>query len=105
MSRQVATEKVHGANLVVATDGERVRIGKRKAWLSGDVIKPDAESRVEARPARAASHQEGAGARSQPRPARIIAGGSARSSVAAARVQPSCGQARYGTGRSARRAR
>ncbi|MEZ4410289.1 MAG: RNA ligase family protein [Polyangiales bacterium] len=29
----VATEKVHGANLVVATDGERCRIGKRKAWL------------------------------------------------------------------------
>ncbi len=35
-ARWVATEKVHGANLVVATDGGRVRIGKRKAWLSDD---------------------------------------------------------------------
>lgn len=30
----VATEKIHGANLVVATDGHVVRVGKRKAWLS-----------------------------------------------------------------------
>lgn len=29
----VSTEKVHGANLVVATDGACCRIGKRKAWL------------------------------------------------------------------------
>lgn len=29
----VATEKVHGANLVIATDGEAVYFGKRKAWL------------------------------------------------------------------------
>jgi Rnl2 family RNA ligase len=29
----VATEKIHGANLVVATDGAEVRVGKRKAWL------------------------------------------------------------------------
>jgi len=29
----VATEKLHGAQLVVATDGKHVRIGKRKAWL------------------------------------------------------------------------
>ncbi len=32
----VATEKIHGANLVVATDGTEVRFGKRKAWLSPD---------------------------------------------------------------------
>jgi Rnl2 family RNA ligase len=32
----IATEKVHGANLVVATDGRDVRIGKRKAWLRDD---------------------------------------------------------------------
>lgn len=29
----VATEKIHGANLTIATDGESVRVGKRKAWL------------------------------------------------------------------------
>lgn len=29
----VATEKIHGANLTIATDGEDVRVGKRKAWL------------------------------------------------------------------------
>jgi Rnl2 family RNA ligase len=29
----VATEKVHGAQLVVASDGKLVRVGKRKAWL------------------------------------------------------------------------
>src|SRR5687767_3024442 len=32
----VATEKIHGANLVVATDGTRDAIGKRKAWLADD---------------------------------------------------------------------
>ncbi len=32
----VATEKVHGAQLVVATDGDLVRFGKRKAWLGDD---------------------------------------------------------------------
>lgn len=32
----VATEKIHGANLVVAADGNTVRIGKRKAWLADD---------------------------------------------------------------------
>jgi len=32
-SRWVATEKIHGAQLVVATDGSAVRFGKRKAWL------------------------------------------------------------------------
>jgi len=32
----VATEKVHGAQLVVACDGSQVRIGKRKAWLEPD---------------------------------------------------------------------
>ncbi|MCA9692017.1 MAG: RNA ligase [Myxococcales bacterium] len=32
----VATEKIHGAQLVVATDGEEVRFGKRKAWLDDD---------------------------------------------------------------------
>ena len=32
----VATEKVHGAQLVVASDGRRTRIGKRKAWLADD---------------------------------------------------------------------
>ena len=35
-SRWIATEKVHGANLVVATDGREVRVGKRKAWLRDD---------------------------------------------------------------------
>ena len=29
----IATEKVHGANFTVATDGAEVRFGKRKAWL------------------------------------------------------------------------
>ena len=32
----VATEKIHGAQLVVATDGEQVAFGKRKAWLGED---------------------------------------------------------------------
>lgn len=32
----MATEKIHGAQLMVATDGERVRFGKRKAWLADD---------------------------------------------------------------------
>ncbi|WP_186762741.1 RNA ligase family protein [Lentzea tibetensis] len=32
----VATEKVHGAQLVVACDGRDVSVGKRKAWLRGD---------------------------------------------------------------------
>lgn len=32
----VATEKIHGANLGVATDGASVRIGKRKAFLADD---------------------------------------------------------------------
>lgn len=32
-TRWVATEKIHGAQLVVATDGVQVRLGKRKAWL------------------------------------------------------------------------
>lgn len=35
-SRWVATEKIHGAQLVVATDGQDVRLGKRKAWLADD---------------------------------------------------------------------
>lgn len=35
-ARWVATEKIHGAQLVVATDGEVVRLGKRKAWLDDD---------------------------------------------------------------------
>lgn len=35
-SRWVATEKIHGAQLVVATDGDAVRVGKRKAWLQPD---------------------------------------------------------------------
>ena len=30
----VATEKVHGAQLVVATDGREIAIGKRRAWLA-----------------------------------------------------------------------
>lgn len=34
--RWVATEKLHGAHLVVAFDGARVSIGKRKAWLEPD---------------------------------------------------------------------
>ncbi len=32
----VATEKIHGAHMVVATDGTRVRFGKRKRWLVDD---------------------------------------------------------------------
>lgn len=32
----VATEKIHGANLVVGCDGTSARIGKRKAWLEDD---------------------------------------------------------------------
>ncbi|MEV4513963.1 RNA ligase family protein [Dactylosporangium sp. NPDC049525] len=32
----VATEKVHGAQLVIASDGGATRVGKRKAWLGGD---------------------------------------------------------------------
>ena len=32
----VATEKVHGAQLVVAYDGRDVYVGKRKAWLRAD---------------------------------------------------------------------
>src|SRR5215204_953539 len=32
----VATEKIHGANLVVATDGTHDEVGKRKAWLAHD---------------------------------------------------------------------
>lgn len=34
--RWIATEKIHGAQLVVATDGTAVRVGKRKAWLADD---------------------------------------------------------------------
>ncbi len=32
----VALEKLHGAQLVVASSGDEIRIGKRKAWLSAD---------------------------------------------------------------------
>ena len=32
----IATEKVHGAQLVIAADGQQVRFGKRKAWLHDD---------------------------------------------------------------------
>jgi Rnl2 family RNA ligase len=32
----IATEKIHGAQVVVACDGGTVRVGKRKAWLDGD---------------------------------------------------------------------
>ena len=32
----VATEKIHGANLVVATDGVDAEVGKRKAFLADD---------------------------------------------------------------------
>lgn len=32
----VATEKIHGAQLVVAYDGHRCAVGKRKAWLHDD---------------------------------------------------------------------
>ncbi|MCA9684182.1 MAG: RNA ligase [Myxococcales bacterium] len=32
----VATEKIHGAQLVLASDGVDVAIGKRKAWLAAD---------------------------------------------------------------------
>ncbi|WP_433511913.1 RNA ligase family protein [Nonomuraea sp. CA-143628] len=31
----IATEKIHGAQLVIAYDGREFRIGKRKAWLRG----------------------------------------------------------------------
>jgi Rnl2 family RNA ligase len=32
----VATEKIHGAQFVVATNGDEIAFGKRKAWLSSD---------------------------------------------------------------------
>lgn len=32
----IATEKIHGAQLVVATDGQHIQYGKRKAWLHDD---------------------------------------------------------------------
>ncbi|GAA3235355.1 hypothetical protein GCM10020216_057020 [Nonomuraea helvata] len=32
----IATEKIHGAQLVIAYDGRQLRIGKRKAWLRGE---------------------------------------------------------------------
>ena len=32
----VATEKIHGANMVIATDATQVRFGKRKSWLADD---------------------------------------------------------------------
>ncbi|HTJ36997.1 MAG TPA: RNA ligase family protein [Dactylosporangium sp.] len=32
----IATEKIHGAQLVVAFDGHTLRVGKRKAWLRDD---------------------------------------------------------------------
>ncbi|SEM26398.1 RNA ligase family protein [Nonomuraea pusilla] len=32
----IATEKIHGAQLVVAHDGREFRVGKRKAWLRGE---------------------------------------------------------------------
>ncbi|GAA2338672.1 RNA ligase family protein [Dactylosporangium salmoneum] len=32
----IATEKVHGAQLVIAHDGAALRVGKRKAWLRDD---------------------------------------------------------------------
>lgn len=34
--RWIATEKIHGAQLVIATDGRVTRVGKRKAWLADD---------------------------------------------------------------------
>ena len=30
----VVTEKIHGANLCIASDGEQVKVGKRKEWLA-----------------------------------------------------------------------
>ncbi|MFV8752362.1 RNA ligase family protein [Nannocystaceae bacterium ST9] len=35
-SRWIATEKIHGAQFVLATDGDAVAFGKRKAWLAAD---------------------------------------------------------------------
>nr|BFE57416.1 hypothetical protein GCM10020063_019420 [Dactylosporangium thailandense] len=32
----IATEKIHGAQLVIAYDGTALRVGKRKAWLRDD---------------------------------------------------------------------
>lgn len=32
-SQWIATEKIHGASFVIATDGHTVRCGKRRAWL------------------------------------------------------------------------
>ncbi|MEU0558387.1 RNA ligase family protein [Dactylosporangium sp. NPDC006015] len=32
----IATEKVHGAQLVIVSDGHVTKVGKRKAWLDGD---------------------------------------------------------------------
>jgi Rnl2 family RNA ligase len=34
--RWIATEKIHGAQLVIGSDGEQVCFGKRKAWLAAD---------------------------------------------------------------------
>ncbi len=35
-ARWIATEKIHGAQLVLGCDGEVVAFGKRKAWLAAD---------------------------------------------------------------------
>jgi Rnl2 family RNA ligase len=32
----VALEKIHGAQMMIAVDGDAVRVGKRKAWLTDD---------------------------------------------------------------------
>ncbi|MGI5241737.1 RNA ligase family protein [Dactylosporangium sp. CA-139066] len=32
----IATEKIHGAQLVVAYDGHTLRVGKRRSWLRDD---------------------------------------------------------------------
>ncbi|HWU87768.1 MAG TPA: RNA ligase family protein [Kofleriaceae bacterium] len=32
----VALEKLHGAHLIVASDGDAIHVGKRKAWLGAD---------------------------------------------------------------------
>ncbi|MGV9772460.1 RNA ligase family protein [Streptosporangium sp. NPDC003464] len=32
----ISTEKIHGAQLVIAYDGREFRVGKRKAWLRGE---------------------------------------------------------------------
>lgn len=60
----VALEKLHGAHLIVASDGEAIRVGKRKAWLADDepffgwqLVAAELAAGVRALAARAAAKQ------------------------------------------------